>query len=142
MNQRLAILLLAIYWVISVLVTHVPAEHVPYVFAWFDKVIHFGVYAGLAILIVNAFGFQRSLALGSRSFLTLVVFLLLYAALDEVTQAFVPGRHPAVSDWFADGIGGTLGVASCWWWSLRRRTAKEEESRHSETPQTQMASAV
>lgn len=119
MNQRIALGLLAFYWVAMIVGTHIPADYVPYVFSWMDKAVHLVIYAGLAALIVNAFGFHGSVKIGARAAIGLTVLLILHGAVDELTQSFVPGRYPSVADWVADGLGGALGVVACWWWSKK-----------------------
>jgi VanZ family protein len=39
------------------------------------------------------------------------VALSLLAALDELHQLFIPGRDAEVSDWLADTVGATAGLA-------------------------------
>lgn len=119
MNQRIALTLLAFYWVAMVIGTHIPIEQFPYTFNWVDKVYHLLTYAVLAALIVNAFGFHGSVKIGSRAAIGLIVLLVLHGAVDELTQSFIPGRVPSMADWIADGIGGALGVVACWWWNER-----------------------
>ena len=61
-----------------------------------DKVVHFGAYAVLGVLL--AYG-----AVQSRLPLRWPVLIgLAYAASDEIHQAFVPGRSPDVADWTAE----------------------------------------
>lgn len=117
MNQRISIALLAVYWAAMIVGTHIPAEHVPYMFSWADKLAHFFAYGGLAVLIVNAFGFQGTMKFGMRAVGGLILLLLVHGALDEVTQSFIPGRVPAIADWIADGLGGAVGVAACRLWA-------------------------
>jgi len=124
MNQRIAIGLLAVYWAAMIVGTHIPVPDFPYVFSWMDKVYHLITYAGLAALIVNAFGFHGSVKIGLRTAMTLVVLLVLHGAVDELTQSFIPGRVPSIADWVADGLGGALGVAACWLWSARKDVSR------------------
>lgn len=68
-----------------------------------DKVVHFGAYAVLGVLL--AYG-----AVQSRLTMRWPVLIgLAYAASDEIHQAFVPGRSPDVADWTADALGVAAG---------------------------------
>lgn len=116
MNQRLSIILLALYWVAMIVGTHVPADYIPPTFNWVDKAYHFAAYAGLAVLIVNAFGFRNVMRHGPSAMGGLLLLLCLHGAIDEVTQSFIPGRFPSVADWIADSLGGSLGLVACWLW--------------------------
>jgi VanZ family protein len=46
-----------------------------------------------------------------------------YAALDEVHQAFVPGRTPAFADVLLDSFGAAAGQLVTWWWAGRAHHA-------------------
>ncbi len=101
---------LAIYWVALFIGTHIPqlpnvAPDVPY----FDKVLHFSAYAGLAFLLAAAFTMRLSMS--ARRYVAIFVGLSLYGALDELIQA-IPGlgRQADVMDWLADLSGVTCGL--------------------------------
>ncbi len=73
-----------------------------------DKVLHGIEYGGLGLLVTLAL-----LASGLRARRALrigVIAASLYAASDEVHQAFVPGRDADVRDWFADSVGAIVGA--------------------------------
>ncbi len=73
-----------------------------------DKVLHGIEYGGLGLLVTLALlgsGFRARRALGIA-----VIAASLYAASDEVHQAFVPGRDADVRDWFADSVGAIVGA--------------------------------
>lgn len=86
------------------------------------KTAHFCIYAALgAILCLSSLGFDatwrvhalRSLLIGA-----------LYAASDELHQAFVPGRGPAVTDVLLDSAGVLCGIAVMLlfvWLALRKK---------------------
>jgi VanZ family protein len=74
-----------------------------------DKLLH-----GLAYAVFAALAY-RALHGGARRFRWLGVVATLgvtaaYGAMDEVHQAFVPGRQPSAADWVADMIGGGVGT--------------------------------
>ena len=62
-----------------------------------DKLIHFFGFFALAALAVPA-GWKLSLK-------QLGVVLIVYAALTEIFQHFIPGRSFSVADWLADSLG-------------------------------------
>ena len=65
-----------------------------------DKVAHFLEYAGLGFLLARATGNLR----------TAFLIAVLWGALDEVHQSFVPGREAGVPDWIADILGSLTGA--------------------------------
>lgn len=100
LGVRLAIVLLAIYWLAIFLGTHLPAtaDFTPHVN---DKAKHFWAFfllGGLLCYVTN------SPRLFTR-FLTIGVVGTVYAALDEITQGLVPGRVPDVADFLTDALG-------------------------------------
>jgi VanZ family protein len=82
-----------------------------------DKAVHFTVYAGLGLLAARALAGHG--VRPGRAALWALALSALYAASDEVHQAFVPGRSSEVWDWVADVLGA--GLAARLWWGLRRR---------------------
>ena len=68
--------------------------------------MHFGAYAGLAMLLCTLFWARAWKT--SRILLLVVPLLLAYGAVDEVLQSFV-GRTADVWDWVADTGGRILG---------------------------------
>jgi VanZ family protein len=94
-----------------------------------DKVVHFGEYAVLAVLVARAIhSLPRPRALWLVCLLTLLV-VVAFGALDEAYQSTVPRRQSDALDLLADGLGGLCGsLGYCLFirqWSLRRpqRTA-------------------
>lgn len=75
-----------------------------------DKLYHagnFGVLAGLLYLASGRVGLAVALA-------------SIYGAVDELHQAFVPGRSADAADWLADTLGAALAVLALRWWTGRR----------------------
>ena len=76
-----------------------------------DKVVHFGLYAVFAYLVIRA-------AQAGRPSLRLVTLTLLglmaWAAADEWHQRFIDGRTPSTADWAADSAGVAVGIAVAW----------------------------
>ncbi|TWT50328.1 VanZ like family protein [Rubripirellula amarantea] len=97
---RLAILVLAVYWIGIFTGTHLPkfADFSPDVN---DKVKHFSAFFGLATLLCYV---TTSPKLWKR-FSIIAVVCMSYAAIDEITQGLVPGRVPDFRDFCADTLG-------------------------------------
>jgi VanZ family protein len=73
-----------------------------------DKLVHAGMYAGLAVLVLAAASVIRPISLGMGS--ALLLLIATYGAVDEWTQQFVPSRMTDPRDWLADVIGASLGA--------------------------------
>lgn len=83
-----------------------------------DKVVHFLLYGGLAVLCARAVrGYSARPAIAAYAG---VVLASLYGISDEVHQFFTPGRSPDVRDWVADTAGAVLCVAA-WYAAVRVR---------------------
>jgi VanZ family protein len=73
-----------------------------------DKLVHAAMYAGLAVLVLAAASIGRPVSPGVA--VVLLLLIATYAAVDEWTQQFVPGRSSDPRDWMADVIGASLGA--------------------------------
>lgn len=72
-----------------------------------DKAAHLGAYAVLGALSARAaYPSPRPLRTG----LAILAGILVIGMLDELHQSWIPGRATDVADWFADGVGGCLGI--------------------------------
>ncbi|HET6879798.1 MAG TPA: VanZ family protein [Pirellulales bacterium] len=99
------------FWLLLVALTHFPN---PYPHRsepqHFDKVVHFSLYAALAVLAL------RSLTLAARWASPIARCTGIFAAVvafglfDEATQP-ITGRDFDWFDWLADGLGALAGVA-------------------------------
>jgi VanZ family protein len=91
-----------------------------------DKVVHFLVFLVLAWLLDRSLRNVPAIPWVARYHLALTVVLTtVYGALDEVHQAFVPGRNPSFLDLSADVGGALLYVAIVWFLGRRRGPAPE-----------------
>jgi VanZ family protein len=86
----------------------VPGNELPGRF-W-DKAVHFLVYAGLGVLFLVPLAEARFSLVGSRTAALAVLLATLHGAFDEIHQYFTPNRTPDVRDLFADALGATAGV--------------------------------
>lgn len=79
-----------------------------------DKVAHAGLFGVLAALLLYA-----------RATPLLAIGLTIAAGVvDEVHQAFVPGRVPDLWDLAADAAGAVIAVVAVRWLASRRATAR------------------
>ena len=72
------------------------------------KGAHFTAYLILGILVVNAF--SKSGISGRKSLFLGLLVCIVYAMSDELHQAFVPGRGPALTDVIIDSAGSFAGI--------------------------------
>jgi VanZ family protein len=102
---------LAVYWITLFILTTIPVDSIPRLFEYQDKIEHFVAYGVLAFLLTLALFFQkRSNLLSSKAFIFAFLFILAYGAVDELHQMIVPGRYCDLYDWFANSLGGSLGI--------------------------------
>ena len=93
------------------------------------KCAHLAEFGVLALLLWQAIRHTGTRVVGRWSWpqaRLALVLVFLYAASDELHQAFVPGRTGQVSDVFVDTAGGALGLGA--WW-LAGRTLKRRSPR-------------
>ncbi|ERP31279.1 VanZ family protein [Chitinivibrio alkaliphilus] len=93
------------WWVGMIIATSIPGEHIPQdVFTDVSRGIHFLLYFVFTILfwIVMEPHSKRS---KWWTPLRAVLFLVVYASLDEVHQLFIPGRHASMADFYANCAG-------------------------------------
>ena len=101
-------------WAAVILVlTSVPLPGIPVAGSWgLDKVVHLALYAVLGFLVARATAAGDA---GARpraaQQLLAVLGVLLFAALDEWHQGFIPGRSADRLDWLADAVGAVAGAA-------------------------------
>ena len=77
----------------------------PLGFAWQDKLYHFLEYALLSLLLFLAFHTSAREKLRKNAHLLTLAIGVIYAASDEIHQAFVRNRNGDFWDWVADGVG-------------------------------------
>ena len=94
-------------WALSSIPTQFDFSRVPFR----DKGAHFVEYATLAVLLAHALlgSFARASAI--VLFAVAALGTTLWGAIDEIHQAFVPGRVSDVNDLMADAIGAISGAA-------------------------------
>ncbi len=97
---RLGVVALTVYWLAIFVGTHLPggSNLTP---RGNDKVMHFSAYFLLGLLLCYVTTSKR---LWLR-FGAIAAGVMAYAAIDEATQALVPGRYPDPMDFAADSAG-------------------------------------
>ena len=97
---RMAVVVLAAYWMAIFIGTHLPAvlDISPGVN---DKFKHFSAFFLLGTLMCYVTTSRRWF----RRFMTIGLVGMVYAAVDELTQSLVPGRYPDSFDFLADSAG-------------------------------------
>jgi VanZ family protein len=106
---RLAIVVLVAYWFCLFLGTHLPdmGQMVDLRLGVNDKVKHFSAFfllGGLLCYVTNSPRWQKRFAI-------IGLVGMAYAAIDEITQNFIPGRYPDVLDFAADAAGLWTAIA-------------------------------
>lgn len=115
---------------LSALFPHLADPHVENLVWILRKLGHVSEYFILAILLMRALESQFSepspkhLIIGSMS------LTVIYAASDELHQAFVPSRTASLTDVLIDALGGIMGTL----W-LHRRNGGQGSNRDEPTPQ-------
>ena len=129
---RLIVSSLVVYWCLLFTGTHLPATSLVDT-GVSDKWLHFVGYMGLAFLLactVTAYRLPRL-----NTYLWMAAILLMYGALDELSQLPVPGRYADFYDWLANAKGVASGlilhrmalsVYECWssWGFSRKQTGQ------------------
>lgn len=92
------------------------------------KTAHFCVYGVLGVLLL-----LYSLCFAAKPpahMLRALLAATVYAASDEIHQAFVPGRGSAVTDVLLDSAGALCGILAIWLlvWASCRRTNKDRHA--------------
>ena len=75
-----------------------------------DKSLHFWAYGLLAILAIRALAGAAWAGVTTRAAVLGWTWAVVFGALDEVHQAFVPGRSLSGADLVADAFGAALGA--------------------------------
>ncbi len=96
-----SVVVCAAVWLAAAAATHVPMETFSEVPVG-DVVLHFAGYLGLACVFLLTLR-VHGVAFARRALLTAGI-LLLYGALDEITQPLV-NRYASINDWLANAVG-------------------------------------
>lgn len=99
---------MALIWLLSSLTFDAPVEYFP----WRDKGVHFVEYGVLGFLLAHAClaTWPRHQVWRTAALAVLITFL--WGWLDEIHQAFVPGRASDALDLVADTAGALVGAGA------------------------------
>lgn len=101
---------LGIYWIILFTATSIPIDQLPSL-GLSDKINHFVAFFILAVLLFLTLKYQRkNYYLFNNASLIAFIVSLIYGAIDEIHQMWIPGRYAEMLDWLADGFGALAGV--------------------------------
>lgn len=100
-----ALLYMVLIWALSSFPIQVDLSRVPLR----DKGAHFIEYGTLSVLLTHALRTTSPRRSGPAIWLTAALITLVWGAIDEIHQAFVPGRSSDVFDLVADGCGAAVG---------------------------------
>lgn len=99
------------YYAFISFISHIPGDHlIPNleIFPYFDKVVHFCLYAFLGLIVSRALSWEEYYHhLKRRWYIYFVLIVILAALIDEFHQYFVPFRNMDILDWMAD-VGGAI----------------------------------
>jgi VanZ family protein len=84
------------------------------------KLGHWGEYFIFSLLLLRALRKEHEREWNRRAAAWTLAIVLLYAAGDELHQAFVPNREPHVTDVLLDFFGGVCGVV--WMYAREKRS--------------------
>ena len=102
---------LVIYWIILFVLTSLPTGLAIETRDVSDKLLHFGAYGLLSVLLyLNLYFQNKFLLLNKYSALYTILVASVYGLLDEIHQMFVPGRSAEFLDWLADFSGSLVAV--------------------------------
>lgn len=99
--------------------TSLPQELVPVQTSKIDKILHFSIYTVFSFLLTRQ---MLDVTTRWRAALLAVAFAMLFGALDEWHQQFIPGRSTELADWRADSIGAVVGALGALVMFRRRST--------------------
>lgn len=106
-RNRLYLLLLLSWSLLTFLLTSLPNAELPVHFRFADKAVHLGFY-----LVMGVFCglWRRASGVSTgRAVLQALLFIAVAGAVDEVHQHWIPGRSMELADWLADFLGGGTG---------------------------------
>ncbi|MEK6644821.1 MAG: VanZ family protein [Planctomycetota bacterium] len=117
-NSLVRTLICVSIFISAFVVTHLPPPDQPIKPLEHDKLLHMIGFFGLGAIVVWRLGSIRAM-LPLPVALAWYAVLLTYGAFDELTQP-ITGRSCELFDFFADGIGGAIGMGLMmltypWW---------------------------
>jgi len=122
LKKYMAWVLLLVYWPALFVLTHLPRLPAPDI-RGSDKIAHFTAYLALTILFWLARYGRRRPSLHGRTIYYVLLLMLCYGVVDEISQQWVPNRFADWVDWLANTAGVVMGlfivtVLRKWWHGL------------------------
>ncbi len=119
---------LPIIWMIFIFIlssrSSFPAHLTKNQYQYASSLAHIFLYIILTFLIANALTTAK--VKFKHALLNAFIIAIIYGALDEWHQAFVPGREARLSDWLLD-IVGSLVAGNLFWLKINIKENKEEK---------------
>ena len=112
-QQKIAALILAIYWPALFILAHMPIPGVIQEADVSDKSLHFLAYLILAFLLRSTVSGGQKVSWRKAAPWLVLFVIVVYGILDEWLQSYVAGRSSDVRDFFADMAGALLGLILC-----------------------------
>jgi len=103
-KSRLALIALCLYWPTIFIISHIPKRFVPPDVEVSGKVLHIAAYFVLTLLVFLNAGLICSTSLRLKKTWLLVGLIAAYAAVDELLQLYIEGRHGSPVDWTTDMV--------------------------------------
>ena len=119
----------AVLWAVIIFASSsLPSDSLPKIgILHIDKVAHFVVFSVFCLLTHRAIKFQNRMPLLYRHSLVFSILItVLYGAIDETHQYFVPGRVPSWLDLSADAASAFLYAGVFWLWTWVRGSIQRE----------------
>jgi len=111
--QKIAALVLAIYWPALFILAHIPIPEVIQQADVSDKSLHFLAYLILAFLLRFAVSGEQKMNWRKAAPWLVLFAIIVYAILDEWLQSYVAGRSSDMRDFFADMAGAFSALILC-----------------------------
>ena len=103
-KSRLALVALYLYWPAIFIISHIPKRFVPPDVEVSGKILHIAAYFVLTLLVFLNAGLICSTSLRLKKTWLLVGLIAAYAAVDELLQLYIEGRHGSPVDWTTDMV--------------------------------------
>lgn len=110
-RQKTLIVILALYWPVIFILTHIPIPDVVREAQVSDKSLHFLAYMVLAFLLWSALRPAEKAHWRRPAMGWILLAVAAYALVDESLQHFVEGRSPDWEDVLANIVGALAGLA-------------------------------
>jgi hypothetical protein len=109
-RQKITIAFLVIYWIVLVILAHIPIPQVVYQARVSDKWLHFLAYLNLVFLVWYSIRPGDKVRWRSRAAWLIFLAVVAYGGLEELTQPYF-GRTKDLMDFLANAAGVAAGLA-------------------------------